>query len=477
MLLNRRGFSTLPAVPVVRRGAGSVPTAASRSPSIASRRRCAATTATTASAARGVPATAARRCSGTGAWGRSRSRSSWPGGFPARGSRGWTSTPPARAGPTTASSTRSRRGDGGPTGRHPDDRQGARLPARDGGGRGGRRRRAATCRTSGRRSAPSTCSPRWRAARGAGPSGGRVIVQTRAAGPPRHRARRAARRAGLRDGGAARAARPAVSAPRGAGQRRLSGQAEEAVADAAVALGRGCARCWRRAPTSAATVLGPAPCPIERIRDRWRWHLLVKAPDDARLTRLVGYVAARAPVPAAAAAGGGPRPGVAAVNALNARPSYRRQPSRVVPRRGGPAGGIELARSCPYGSAPSHDQRGRCAVSEALARLLEAVAAEMPRRRGGGGVGVPAGAARRARARRRGREPAGRRRTGAGSTGRATPWGCPGRSAARSRWQLEQAAEGPPDLVPVGTRGRAAPGDEAGDAELVDLTAWKAALG
>jgi len=49
-----------------------------------------------------------------------------------------------------------------------------------------------------------------------------------------------------------------------------------------------------------ATVLGPAPCPVERARDRWRWHLLVKTPDDAALTRLAGYLASRAPVPAGA---------------------------------------------------------------------------------------------------------------------------------------------------------------------------------
>ena len=49
-------------------------------------------------------------------------------------------------------------------------------------------------------------------------------------------------------------------------------------------------------PEAGAVILGPAPCPIERIRGRWRWHLLVKAPDAPRLTRLVAYVADRAPV-------------------------------------------------------------------------------------------------------------------------------------------------------------------------------------
>ena len=49
-------------------------------------------------------------------------------------------------------------------------------------------------------------------------------------------------------------------------------------------------------PETGATVLGPAPCPIGRIRGRWRWHLLLKAPDAARLSGLARYVAARAPV-------------------------------------------------------------------------------------------------------------------------------------------------------------------------------------
>jgi len=28
-------------------------------------------------------------------------------------------------------------------------------------------------------------------------------------------------------------------------------------------------------------VLGPAPCPIERIKDRWRHHLILKGPPQA----------------------------------------------------------------------------------------------------------------------------------------------------------------------------------------------------
>ena len=34
-------------------------------------------------------------------------------------------------------------------------------------------------------------------------------------------------------------------------------------------------------------VLGPAPAPIARLRDRFRWHLQVHGPDGERLRELV----------------------------------------------------------------------------------------------------------------------------------------------------------------------------------------------
>ena len=40
------------------------------------------------------------------------------------------------------------------------------------------------------------------------------------------------------------------------------------------------------------TVLGPAPCPLTRIKARWRWHLLVKGPGE-EIGRLVRYAAPR----------------------------------------------------------------------------------------------------------------------------------------------------------------------------------------
>jgi GGDEF domain-containing protein len=121
-----------------------------------------------------------------------------------------------------------------------------------------------------------------------------------------------------------------------------------------------------------------------------------------------------------------------------------------------------------------NDQYGLRAVNEVLARLLEAVAAEMPAdeveavwafppvRRDGREHAIAVVSRRAAEDRRR----IYRARYSVGLAG-----------AERGKIVvlLEQAAEGPPDLVPSvidGVRRRA---DEAGDAELVDLTAWKAA--
>jgi primosomal protein N' (replication factor Y) len=41
------------------------------------------------------------------------------------------------------------------------------------------------------------------------------------------------------------------------------------------------------------TVVGPAPCPIERIKNRWRWHLLLKSTQPGTLTRALRFFAER----------------------------------------------------------------------------------------------------------------------------------------------------------------------------------------
>ncbi len=45
-------------------------------------------------------------------------------------------------------------------------------------------------------------------------------------------------------------------------------------------------------------VVGPAPCPIERIKNRWRWHALFKSEHPGRLTQVGRYFAERIRIPA-----------------------------------------------------------------------------------------------------------------------------------------------------------------------------------
>jgi len=77
----------------------------------------------------------------------------------------------------------------------------------------------------------------------------------------------------------------------------VSGEEETGVADAADALAA-----WLHGAIAAGgienaiTLLGPAPCPIERLRGRWRWHLLLKADDAGDLGRLLRYTAQKDPV-------------------------------------------------------------------------------------------------------------------------------------------------------------------------------------
>lgn len=49
----------------------------------------------------------------------------------------------------------------------------------------------------------------------------------------------------------------------------------------------------------AVTLVGPAPCPIERIQNRWRWHLVLKTSRAGSLTRLMRSFLTRFELPAA----------------------------------------------------------------------------------------------------------------------------------------------------------------------------------
>lgn len=80
----------------------------------------------------------------------------------------------------------------------------------------------------------------------------------------------------------------------------FSGLVEDSTARLAIHAGE-----WLREliATHAAdeiTVVGPAPCPIERIKRRWRWHVLLKSEHPAELTRVSRYFMERFEVPSTA---------------------------------------------------------------------------------------------------------------------------------------------------------------------------------
>ncbi|MFW6330687.1 MAG: helicase-related protein, partial [Gemmatimonadota bacterium] len=62
----------------------------------------------------------------------------------------------------------------------------------------------------------------------------------------------------------------------------VSGTEERRVQEAAESLARWTAQATRRLG-GAVWLLGPAPCAIDRIRDRWRWHFLLRSRDARAL--------------------------------------------------------------------------------------------------------------------------------------------------------------------------------------------------
>ncbi len=134
---------------------------------------------------------------------------------------------------------------------------------------------------------------------GRGPKGGSVIIQTRV---PAHHAVRCAithdYRAFVAD------ELPARRSPVYPPYTRLanvvvSGLAEEPAANVAIAGADWMRELINRAPDLPVTVVGAAPCPIDRIKRRWRWHFLLKSDHAGSLTRVARYFLERFDVPAA----------------------------------------------------------------------------------------------------------------------------------------------------------------------------------
>ena len=124
---------------------------------------------------------------------------------------------------------------------------------------------------------------------GRGPRGGRVFVQTRA---PDHHAIRAAAAHSVAQFAAAELplrSPPNPPYPPRTGLVRfvVSGTDPAWTADLAERVAA-----WLRRASSARldgllTVLGPAPCPLMRLKGKWRWHVLTKAAEPRVLGRVV----------------------------------------------------------------------------------------------------------------------------------------------------------------------------------------------
>jgi primosomal protein N' (replication factor Y) len=127
---------------------------------------------------------------------------------------------------------------------------------------------------------------------GRGPRGGEVLVQTRSAG---HEALRAAARhdfEGFAEGELARRRSPAYPPTVGLVNVLVSGTQADRVAQAAVEVG-GWLRDVIAARAPGVELLGPAPAPLARLKDRWRWHLVARSADRSLLGRLARYAARR----------------------------------------------------------------------------------------------------------------------------------------------------------------------------------------
>ena len=126
---------------------------------------------------------------------------------------------------------------------------------------------------------------------GRGPQGGRVVVQTRQ--PTHHALLRAAEHdaEGFLTEELALRASPAYPPVTGLVNLVISGRDETAVGRVAAETAEWAAALAERHGLEL-TVLGPAPCPLARIKDRWRWHVALKG-DGGVLGRVVRYGATR----------------------------------------------------------------------------------------------------------------------------------------------------------------------------------------
>jgi primosomal protein N' (replication factor Y) len=77
----------------------------------------------------------------------------------------------------------------------------------------------------------------------------------------------------------------------------LSGTEEDATARLATRTAAWLHRLLAARPAPGVKVIGPAPCPVERVKNRWRWHVLIKADKPQELGRVARYLVERFEIP------------------------------------------------------------------------------------------------------------------------------------------------------------------------------------
>lgn len=132
---------------------------------------------------------------------------------------------------------------------------------------------------------------------GRGPKGGEVVIQTRV---PSHHALRCAMTHDYESFVAEEL--PARESPPYPPTLRLANVVVSGLDEAAVAqFATEVAEWILKADLQfglGVTVLGPAPCPLERIKNRWRWHVVLKSTEQRPLTRLLRGLLEAVDVPA-----------------------------------------------------------------------------------------------------------------------------------------------------------------------------------
>ncbi|HEU4763743.1 MAG TPA: primosomal protein N' [Gemmatimonadales bacterium] len=126
---------------------------------------------------------------------------------------------------------------------------------------------------------------------GRGPKGGRVLIQTRR--PDHHAVRFAAGHdvEGFLAAEGAERASPPYPPEVAIANVLVTGPSDTAVSGRAAEVADWC-HGLVDAQRLPLTVLGPAPCTLARIKDRWRWHVVLKGPPE-EIGRFVRYAAPR----------------------------------------------------------------------------------------------------------------------------------------------------------------------------------------